>query len=158
MNIRNRRRIHLNRLLDILLIALVSLPTTAHASLVTVDVAFTSFTSWILDPSVQPAYINGVQLTSSGTVVGNNGAIDYFQSNPVTFGGPVSRLDFTYDPTLPFHPLPNALELFSNSADVAVGEDFTLGTVRFTNGQWFPEADIGITLATRSTDAALDGH
>jgi hypothetical protein len=153
-----RVRVALYRLRKLVLVCLVAVSGGSHASLVTVDATFTSFTSWMFDPSVRLDYVNGVQLTSSGVVVGNNGAIDYFQSNPVIFSGAVSALDFTYDPSLSFHPLPNALEFFPNSADAVAGEDFTWGTVRFTNGQWFPEADIGVRLTSHSTDAALDGH
>src|ERR1700712_5460415 len=51
--------------------------TAAQAAPVTVTGAFTSFSSWMFDPSVRDSLVNGVALTSSGTVVGSNGSINY---------------------------------------------------------------------------------
>lgn len=53
----------------------------------------------------------------------------------------------------------NAFEFIPNAApsDVVLGQTFTLGTFRYTNGQWFPRADIAFSLTTHSTDDALDG-
>jgi hypothetical protein len=137
-----------------------AMATTAQAAPVTVTGAFTSFSGWIFDPSVRESLVHGVALTSSGNVVGNNGAIDYFQSNTLTFAVPTTSFDFSYGQagfTPPF-PLVNNFSFDSGAADVVAGQDFALGTFSFTNGQWYPIADIGFVLTTHSTDAALDGH
>ena len=130
-----------------------------QASLVTVDATFTSFTSWIFDPTVKLSYVNGTQLTSSGIVVGNNGdpvPINFYKSNTVYFANPTTTLNFAYSaPTIA-----NSFEYFPNSGqDVAgVGSSVLIGKFQFTNGLWFPQLDIGYTAMTHSLDPTLDGH
>jgi PEP-CTERM motif len=132
----------------------------AQAAPVTVTGTFTSFSSWVFDPSVQQSLVNGTALTSSGTVVGTNGAIDYFQSNTLSFAGPTTSVDFSYGQAgfTPPLPRPNNFSFVGGAADVVAGQDFALGTFSFTNGQWYPQADVGFLLTTHSSDAALDGH
>ena len=143
-----------------LLALAAAMASAAHAAPVTITGAFTSFSSWVFDPSVRDSLVNGVALTSSGTVVGNNGAIDYFQSNTLTFATPTSSVDFRYGQAgfTPPLPLLNNFTFVGGAADVVAGQDFSLGTFSFTNGQWYPQADVGFMLTTHSTDAALDGH
>ncbi len=124
--------------------------------MVTVDGTFTSFASDIFDPSVRTSFVNGIQLTSSGVVTGNNGTpppgipTNYYQSNTVNFAAPTTSLTFNYNPNL--HLLPNSFEFIANAAptDVNIGDLFQLGTLRVTNGLYYPNTDIGITLTTHS--------
>lgn len=81
--------------------------TATQASPVTVTGTFTSFSTWMFDPSVRQSLVNGSALTSSGTVVGSNGAIDYYESNTLNFAVPTTSLDFSYgqagfDPPFPW--------------------------------------------------------
>jgi len=139
----------------------VSIGSAPRAAPVTVTGTFTSFSSWIFDPSVRQSLVNGTALSSSGVPVGLNGAINYYQSNTLTFGVPTSSVDFTYGPagfTTPF-PLNNNFSLAGGGGDVtAAGQDFSLGTFSFTNGQWYPFADVGFLLTTQSSDPAFNGH
>ncbi len=134
--------------------------TATQASPVTVTGRFTSFSTWMFDPSVRQSLVNGSALTSSGTVVGSNGAIHYYESNTLNFAVPTTSLDFSYgqagfDP--PF-PLVNGFGFAGGGADVVAGQNFALGTFSFTNGQWYPQADVGFLLTTQSADPALNGH
>jgi hypothetical protein len=138
----------------------LGLVAATQAAPVTVTGTFTSFSSWMFDPSVRQSLVNGSALTSSGTVVGNNGAIDYYESNTLHFAVPTTSLDFSYgqagfDP--PF-PLVNGFGFAGGGADVVAGQNFALGTFSFTNGQWYPQADVGFLLTTQSADPALNGH
>lgn len=136
----------------------------SQAAPVTVDGTFTSFTSWILDPAFRPSVVNGIPLTSSGTVVGNSGPpnnFDYFMSNTVTFTAPTPTIDFilTCSGFCPNPPLVNTFQFTPGAADVVLHQEFQLGTFSFTNGGWFPQADIGFRLTSHSTeDPLLDGH
>ena len=127
---------------------------TAHAAPVTVTGTFTSFVS---DMNAGAAVVNGIALISSGNP-GSTGA--NFASNPVVFATPTTRLDFTRSPpgTPGVWPM-NAFEFIPNAApsDVVPGQTFTLGTFRYTNGQWMPRADIAFSLTTHSADDNLDG-
>lgn len=126
----------------------------AHAAPVTVTGTFTSFTS---DMSGGAAVVNGIALTSSGSP--GSGRTN-FASNPVVFSNPTTRLDFTRSPpgTPGVWPM-NGFEFIPNAApsDVVPGQTFTLGTFRYTNGQWLPQADIAFSLTTHSADDNLDG-
>ena len=130
-------------------------PLNAIASPITITGEFTSFTSWIFDPSVRLTQVNGQTLTSSGTVVGSNGLIPFYSSNTVSLAPNTTTVNFEYDPSLGF--LQNSVS-FTPSAgnDVGVGEVFKLGTFSFTNGQYYPEAYIGFTITTNSDDVLLD--
>ena len=79
-------------------------------------------------------------------------------SDPVYFTLPTPRIDFNYD--LAFCPTcqVNRFEFTPGAADVVLHQEFQLGTFSFTNGQWFPQADIGFRLTSHSTDPALNGH
>jgi len=125
---------------------------TAQATEVTVDGTFTSFASDMFDPSVRTSFVNGIELSSSGVVTGNNGGsppIDFYWSNPVMFTAPTSRVAFNYDPASSL--LPNSFEFIpTTGADVQLGQTFKLGTFRFTNGQYYPHASIGIALTTHA--------
>ena len=134
--------------------------TAAQAAPVTVTGAFTSFSSWMFDPSVRDSLVNGVALTSSGTVVGSNGSINYYQSNTMTFAVPTTSFDFRYGLAGFTPPLPilNGFSYAGGAGNVGLGQDFSLGTFDYTNGQWYPHADIGFQLTTHSSDATLDGH
>ena len=129
---------------------------TARAVMVTVDGTFTSFQSEMFDPTVRATFVNGTQLTSTGTVTGNNGAIDYYASDTVYFPAPTGSVTFTYDPNVPMGngapPLANSFEFIPNAAptDIIIGQTLKLGTFRFTNGQYYPPASIGIALTTHS--------
>ena len=143
----------------ILAIALTTCFTSlaAQATPVTVDGTFTSFTSWIFDPSVRISYANGIPLTSSGTVVGDNGAIPFYASETINFTTPTTSLVFNYDLTTFPTALVNSFQLTPGGADVAPGQPFRLSTFTFTNGFWFPQAEVGFRLTTHSADLALDG-
>jgi len=130
---------------------------TAQAALVTVDGTFTRFQSDMFDPSVRTMFVNGTQLTSSGVVTGSNsGGTPFYWSNPVTLT-PTSSVTFNYGGTT----IPNSFEFIANTAATDVnniGDIFQLGTLRVTNGQYPPRADIGITLTTLSIDSAFNNH
>ncbi len=136
------------------------LPSSALASPITVTGTFTSFTSWVFAPPLRPARVNGTPLISGGgaPVGQNSGGTDYFLSDPIVFpgGSDTTRLEFAYDDP------PNLTNVFefipATGLDVSVGDTFQVGTFRFTNGQWFPQLDMGFTVTTHSADAALDGH
>ena len=136
----------------------------SSASPVTVDGTFLSFTSWMLDPTVRTSFVNGIELTSSGIVAGTFRGNTYFMSKPVVFPTetPTTNIDFTYAAAgfTPPNPFPNAFTFTAApEADVIVGETFQLGTFTYTNGQWFPEADIRFSLITSSRrDLALNGQ
>lgn len=134
--------------------ACILMTSAAQAASVTVTGTFTSFVS---DMNAGAAFINGIGLTSSGSP-GSNGA--NFASNPVIFSNPTTRLDFTRSPpgTPGVWPM-NGFEFIPNAApsDVVPGQTFTLGTFRYTNGQWMPQADIAFSLTTHSAEANLDG-
>jgi hypothetical protein len=140
---------------------LLGAPATGVASPVTVVGTFNSFSSWIFDPAIRPAHVNGTALTSTGTVVDNTSALTYYQSHTVTFAPGTTHLDFGYDPD-PLDPtftfIQNAFEFTGLSADVSLGDIFGLGNFQFTNGQYFFQADIGFTLTTVSANPLLNGH
>ena len=145
-----------NRWATLLLIAGMGLVGNASATPVTVTGTFTSFTSDMADSAVAPV-VNGVSLTSSGS----SGSTGFnYTSNPVIFSSPTTRLDFIRNPPITPGVWPvNAFEFIPNagSSDVVSGQTFSLGTFRYTNGQWFPRADIGFTLTTHSAEPSFDG-
>jgi len=54
---------------------------------------------------------------------------------------------------------PNQVAFTATGASlVSVGDSFKVGTLRYTNGFWYPYARIGLTLTTTSDDPALNGH
>jgi hypothetical protein len=136
------------------------LVTAPQAAPVTVTGTFTSFSTWMFDPSVRQSLVNGTVLTSSGTVVGSNGAIDYYESNTLNFTVPTTSFDFSYAQAgfTPPAPLDNGFGFASGGADVVLGQNFALGTFSFTNGQWYPQADVGFLLTPHSTDPTLNGY
>jgi hypothetical protein len=140
----------------ITLAATLSLPARAAASPVTITASFNTYTSWTLDPALRPSKANGTALIDGGgPAVGNNGLFDYFLSQPIALGG-VTRVDFAYDDP---PNLTNTIEFTGvTDLDVAVGQIFNFGIFTFTNGLWFPQADIDFTLTTHSTNLALDNH
>ncbi len=94
-------------------------------------------------------------VSNGGPAVGNNGAFDYFVSQPIALGGG-TKVDFVYDDD---PKLTNAIEYTSNpAANVSLGQIFNLGYFTFTNGLWFPQADIGFTLTTHSSDVLFNNH
>lgn len=132
---------------------------TAQGATVTVDGMFTTFASDIFDPSVRTSFANRIQLTSSGVVTGNNGGpspINFYQSNQVSLN--TTNFTFTYDPNLGL--LPNSFEFIpaGTQSNIQLDQQFLLGTLRITNGQWYPHAYIGITLETISAVPAFNGH
>ncbi len=146
-------------LVAMLVLAVVAVDA-ARAAPVTVDGTFLSFTSSIF--TFRPASVNGISLTTPGTTTiidPNTGSTQYL-SDPVFFTGPTTRLDFQYDP--PLSGLLNSFEWIPNTADVNFGDEFQLGTIRYTNGQWFYHVDIGFTLTTHCAapcaDPRLDGQ
>lgn len=149
----NRSNATARRCATALLIAGTGLLSYASAAPVTVTGKFTSFTSDTLGGEV----VNGVSLVSSGSA---GSRAPWFTSNPVTFSGSTTRLDFTSSPpgTPGVWPM-NGFEFIPNAApvDVVLGQTFTLGTFRYTNGQWRPQADIAFSLTTHSGDDNLDG-
>ena len=141
---------------------LLSAPARGFASPVTVVGNFTSFSSWIFDPADRPASVNGTPLTSTGVVVdATSPFFPYYQSNTITFAPGTTHLSFGYDPD-PSDPtftfIQNAFDFTSGSANVGVGDVFSLGLFQFTNGQYFFQTDIGFTLTTVSADPLLNGH
>ena len=89
----------------------------------------------------------------------NGGGSNYYQSTTINFTAPTNSIAFNYDPAVftPPRPLVNTLNLTSGGADTVAGALFQLGTLSFTNGMWFPQAEIGFRLTTHSADASLDG-
>jgi hypothetical protein len=150
------------------LVAGLLFSSNSQAALVTIEGTFTYFTSWMYDPATpigafQSAYVNNTQLTLSNPLpppVGSSDLGTYYVSNPVNFTTPTTRLDFIYDPDPIKAFASNSFEFISTpgGADVVAGQTFQLGTFRFTNGQWHPQADIGFRLTTSSQDLALNGQ
>jgi hypothetical protein len=130
----------------------LSVPSGAFGSPITVTAEFTSFTSWILDPAIRAAAVNGIPLA----IADDSPPGAYFLSQTVPLVAGTTRVDFQYA-TPP--NLLNSLEFIAATGlDVTAGQIFTAGTFQFTNGQWFQEADIGVRLRTASADPSLDGH
>lgn len=160
----NRFTAEVRQLATAVLIAGMGLVGNAAATPVTVTGTFTSFTSDMavppippVDPVPPPPVVNGVSLTPSGS---SGSSFRYLTSNPVIFSNPTTRLDFIRNPPGTSGVWPtNALEFIPNAgpSDVEPGQTFTLGTFRYTNGQWFPRADIAFSLTTHSADAGLNG-
>ena len=44
----------------------------------------------------------------------------------------------------------------ADPAEVNFGEAFKVGTLTYTNGFWYPFADVGLSITTSSSDSALD--
>lgn len=146
------------------LLAAMFIPQAAWASPVTLTAEFTSFTSWMFDPAIRTNHVNGIALTSSGTVVDEPfPGFYYYQSNTVTLPAGTTTVSFGYDPdtsvTPPFTFIENVFSFTpATGQNVNVGDTFHLGDFQFTNGQWYYQADLGFTITTHSTDVALDNH
>jgi hypothetical protein len=116
----------------------------------------------VVTPDSWGGNVNGVELTDSGTLVRFEGTDPSFQAqynrtNPIDLGG-ATTVNFVYSTTPGFTPVANAFSFTAApAANVGVGQEFKLGTFTFTNGQWYPDADLTFTLTTHSPDASLDG-
>jgi hypothetical protein len=108
---------------------------------------FTSFRTW-LDASSNPipALLGGVPIVDSGQFAGTYNGAAFNWSQTISLPASSSSVDFTYDASkVGFVPLPNNFS-FTAGADVTVnpGVPFTLGSISFTNGQWFYLAELGV--------------
>ena len=154
-----RRQLRNGAVMVWLWMATLLAPSNVFGSPVTVTAAFTSFTSWMFDPALRSASVNGTTLTSTGTVVGDSFGIPYYLSNTIALASGTTRVDFGYHPDGTTTFIQNSFEFTPTSgADVNAGDVFELGRFRFTNGQYYFQTDIGFTITTASADAALNGH
>jgi PEP-CTERM motif len=130
---------------------------TAQAGTVSISCDFLSFTSNIGTDRI--SYVDGtILMTPSATQTQISPA--RFLSDPVNFAAGTTHVDFNYDLTVtPF--LVNSFDYIAGppASGVNVGDIFRWGTIRFTNGQWWEQADLAFRLTSHSTDdPALDGH
>lgn len=156
---------------------LLSLPSAALAASGTVNLAFTTFSG----PFVRVVEADAQNPSAWGSrgLVNGNTAVPFFDSwaptsgNPGSVGfsvgsqaisGAPSAVELRYD-TLPVgDPIANIISFVpSTFTNVAVGQDFKLGTLTFQNGGWFgagdsaafnTPTDLSFTLSTVSSDGA----
>ena len=129
-----------------------ALAGVSQATMVDVTGEFTSFTSYMSTDRLN--YVNGTTLTSSGTEVFPG----RFLSNTVYFPAGTTSIDFNYDRSVTPWLVNSFAFTPAAPADVTLGQVFQLGTLSFTNGQWYEQVDIGFLLTTHSWDHALNGH
>ena len=116
------------------------------ATTYTLDGEITSFRSWIQPSTVLPSLLDGAPLVESTQFAGTYQGQSFNWSETVALPRGTKSVDFNYDPTkIPFVPLVNSFS-FAPGANVTVdrGVPFKLGSITFTNGQWFFLAELGV--------------
>jgi hypothetical protein len=128
---------------------------TAQAGTVSISCDFISFTSNIGTDRI--SYVDGtIPMTPSATQTQISPA--RFLSDPVLFAAGTTHVDFNYDRTVT-PSLVNSFDYIAGPpASVNVGDTFQWGTIRFTNGQWWEQADLVFRLTSHSSDSGLNGH
>ena len=130
---------------------MVATAGAARADIVDVIGEFTSFTSWMGTDRI--SYVNGTALTAGAQISSTR-----YLSDTVNFAAGTTSVDFNYDRTN-YNWLVNSFEFIPAApADVTLGQTFQLGTLRYTNGQWWEQADIGFRLTTESLNQTLDAQ
>jgi hypothetical protein len=118
------------------------------------DGMFTSFRTWIPTLSPIPASVAGVALVDSGQFAGTYLGQSFNWSQTVLLPTQTQSVDFTYVAVPPNPSVYDANNLsFTPAADVSVnpGESFVLGSISFTNGQWFYRAELGVNFSATPT-------
>jgi hypothetical protein len=132
---------------------------------VTVSGALTSFQS-ALSPYVAGGNgsLDGVALVIDPALVGvpylDGDGTPYPLSQVVTLAPGSTSVQFEYSDGIGTAGVnPNQVGFSAAGPSfVNVGDSFKVGTLRYTNGFWYPYARIGLTLTTQSDDPALNGH
>lgn len=137
----------------------------ADGSPVTLAGGFTSFSGTVGTGQFVTKFYegdtnNGGEVTKQYVVcpsAGCNGAATVGLAS-VLFSSPVSILSFGATQFgVPLNA--NLVGFIPNTTpqDAVVGQEILLGTLLFTNGTWFGDADFGFNLTIVSNDSALDG-
>jgi hypothetical protein len=87
------------------------------------------------------------------------GSNRYPQSTTVNLPAGTQRVQFEYTDGLGPQAVPNVVSFqVAGPALVDVGDVFKVGTLRYTNGFWYPFARVGLRIEVSSEVPALDGH
>jgi hypothetical protein len=131
----------------IIVIASATTHTLARADTTyTLSGEFTSFRTWMPTTSALPASVAGVALVDTGQFAGTYNGQTFNWSQKVVLTALTQSVDFTY---VAVPPNPSVYEAnnfsFTPAADVSVntGVPFVIGSISFTNGQWFYRAELG---------------
>jgi hypothetical protein len=128
-------------------------PVLAQTSYV-LDGKFTSFRTWVPAATAFPASFAGVALLDSGQFAGTYLGQSFNWSQTVLLPAATRSVDFTY---VAVPPNPSVYEAnnfsFTPGANVSVnpGVPFVLGSISFTNGQWFYRAELGVNFSATPT-------
>jgi hypothetical protein len=135
----------------------ITLPLVAHAAgTVTISGGLTSFQSTMFG-NFGATVVNGVELAIDPNLpqlLGADGFL-YDQSQTVLLPAGTTSAEFA----IPSLANPNRITFTAaDPALVNFGDEFKVGTLTYTNGNWSPLAYIGFSMTTASSDLALDNH
>lgn len=144
------------------LVAAMSLSASpAHASQVSVSMELTRFTMGQFF-SATGTFNNGLMVNGqSVTVCGSDPTCAAALADPSIVNTAISgsSVVFRYDTAKFPTNAPNSFSFVGAQSEVAgPGISFLLGTLTFTNGQFYPLAFVDFTLTTHSTNPALNNH
>jgi hypothetical protein len=106
---------------------------------------FTSFRTWLPTTSAIPASVAGVALVDTGAFAGIYNGQSFNWSQKVLLPVLTRSVDFTYLAVPPDQSIYDANNFsFTAGANVSVnpGVPFAIGSISFTNGQWFYRAEL----------------
>ena len=133
--------------------------SAAHADTYDLSANITSFRSWIDPGNVsRNVSVNGTVLTDSGTSGGMDGGVAYDWSNTVNLATGTQAISFGYDQTISPTFRENAFSVAPASSTVVTtpGVNFDLASLSFTNGQFFKEAEVGLTFTAHEEQTGAD--
>lgn len=148
-------------------LASLTLVMPAGAAVVTFDGGLTTFQSALgthtnaLGNADGNGSLNGVALEIDSTKplvqYGGGNTNDFYQSKTVSLASATTAVQFEYTDAVGYTPNPNRISFAAAaSADVVLGQTFKVGTLSYTNGFWYPYANIGLTITTSSSDSTLN--
>jgi hypothetical protein len=114
---------------------------------------FTSFRTWVTTAYPSPASVGGIALVDSGQFAGTYLGQSFNWSQTVVLPPDTTTVDFTYVAVPPDSSVYSANNFsFAPGAEVSVdpGVPFTLGSISFTNGQWFYRTELGVHFSATS--------